>query len=493
MPKDGTIVPLFSGGTKGLSPVISAQRRTNLYVDAAQSDADKGRLALCGRPGFDYFTSVGLQTWHSGGVTARGMLRRSMNMTRTTAPVFSDPGFIAIGNSIATVTVSSKATVAEVFQMQTESGYVSFDNDTTYVVAVDGVTGYAVNANTLTGYTFATTGSAAGFPAGATTCCMLAGRMIVNKVNTGRFYWSSANDPLTWSSLDYATAEISPDNLLAVTVDHGELLLMGNTTTEFWSPSGGSQPFARVSGAALEYGITAIGSIVNMSDGTMFLARNAGGDTRVLMVAGSSGKPVSTPAIETEIEHMADPSGGIGTTLTANGRTFYLLSFDERTLAYNMTDGEWGYWQTGVNDGPWMAKFGSLIQGKYVAMDATRNRVYVMNSDSAYDGDDAIVREVVTKHVNADFDRTTIDRLGLDFETGVGSVAGSDPMVMLQVSRDNGRTWGNEVWASLGKLGNYGLRVWFRMLGRSRDWLFKIRWTDPVLTTLVGGSIKVRP
>ena len=336
MPRDGTIVPLFSGGTKGLLPVISAQRRTNLFVDMSQSSADKGRLALCGRPGFDFVGSIiPNATWHAGGFVTRGMLRRSMNVTASSgATTSSDPGFCAIGNAFAIIApAAATGTTVDVIQMQSTTGFVSFDNDTTYAVAVDGVTGYAFNAITATGYTFSTLGSAAGFPAGATTICNLAQRFIVNKAGTGKFYWSAQNDPLTWSGSDFAAAEINPDNLLAVTVDHGELLLMGNNTTEFWAPSGGDQPFERVGGSALEYGVTAIGSIVNMSDGTVFLARNAGGDTRVLIAAGGSGKPISTPAIEAEIDRMANPASAVATTLTANGRTFYILSFVERTLA----------------------------------------------------------------------------------------------------------------------------------------------------------------
>lgn len=66
-------------------------------------------------------------------------------------------------------------------------------------------------------------------------------------------------------------------------------------------------------------------------------------------------------------------------------------------------------------------------------------------------------------------------------------------MAMLQVSRDNGRTWGNEMWASVGALGKYLTRVWWTRLGRSRDWLFRIKMSDPVRTIICGASLKVRP
>lgn len=492
MPRDGTILPLFSAGTKGLSPVISAQRRTNLYIDVSQSDADKGRLAHCPRPGLDYLASVQGQSWQQG-VNFRGMLQRSMNLINALTANFSDPGIFAMGNGLGIFAPSARVYTG-VYQLRTTVGFVSICSNNTYALAVDGLDGYAFDPITTTGYTFSALGSAAGFPFGATTCAMLASRMIVNKPNSGRFQWSASADPLTWSALDYANAEVSPDNLVGVWVDHGELWLFGKTTTEFWAPSQGDQPFERVGGSALEYGLTAIASPTLLSDGTMFLGRNLAGDTRLVIGFNGQAQPISTPSIEAEWERLSDVSGAVGMTLKVNGHVFMLLSFDEVTYAYNRTSNEWGYWQTGTEPAPWTAKFGALVQGKFIALDAKSNRVYMTNPNTATDGGEVIVREVVTKHTNVDFDRYGVDALGLDFETGVGLTTGqgSNPQVMLQVSRDNARTYGNEVWASAGAVGSYLLRVWFKMLGRGRDFVFKIRWTDPILAVLVGGSVKVR-
>ena len=58
MPVDGAIVPLFGTGTKGFAATISAQRRTNLFVNMARSDQEKGILSLCPRPGMDYSFSA---------------------------------------------------------------------------------------------------------------------------------------------------------------------------------------------------------------------------------------------------------------------------------------------------------------------------------------------------------------------------------------------------------------------------------------------------
>lgn len=73
--------------------------------------------------------------------------------------------------------------------------------------------------------------------------------------------------------------------------------------------------------------------------------------------------------------------------------------------------------------------------------------------------------------------------------TYVPATPGADPQVMLQISKNNGATWGTELWKDLGALGNYLTRVVWRRLGIARDWLFKLRITDPVKVVLTFGDV----
>jgi hemolysin activation/secretion protein len=75
----------------------------------------------------------------------------------------------------------------------------------------------------------------------------------------------------------------------------------------------------------------------------------------------------------------------------------------------------------------------------------------------------------------------------LEMEVGVGRQAGQgyDPKVMLQISKDNGKTWSNELWRSFGRVGKYLTRARWVQLGRARNWTFKFRVTDPVRTVFV--------
>ena len=177
------------------------------------------------------------------------------------------------------------------------------------------------------------------------------------------------------------------------------------------------------------------------------------------------------------------------------GHSFYVLSFAEKTFAFDATTGLWHEFSSGTEGGRWVGQYGSLVNGHFLVSDYSAGRIYFLDPEAYADYDQVMVREVITRHVFSDYDRSSVYKLGVDFETGVGLVSGqgSDPQVMLQVSRDNGRTWGNELWRSLGEVGDYARRVWWTRLGRSRDWLFRLRMSDPVRTVIAGGSLKVGP
>ena len=77
----------------------------------------------------------------------------------------------------------------------------------------------------------------------------------------------------------------------------------------------------------------------------------------------------------------------------------------------------------------------------------------------------------------------------------IGSVVitqGANPQVMLRFSDDGGHTWSNEHWASMGKIGQYYRRVFWRRLGMTlklRDRVYEISGTDPVKIDIMGAEL----
>ena len=99
--------------------------------------------------------------------------------------------------------------------------------------------------------------------------------------------------------------------------------------------------------------------------------------------------------------------------------------------------------------------------------------------------------ELISRHMIAEYDRLTVDRVFVDFEAGVGLATGqgSNPQAMLQVSRDGGHSWGNEVWTTIGAIGEYKTRAEWRRLGTAKDFVFKVRVTDPVKRIIAGAAM----
>jgi len=81
----------------------------------------------------------------------------------------------------------------------------------------------------------------------------------------------------------------------------------------------------------------------------------------------------------------------------------------------------------------------------------------------------------------------------LDLETGLGTTTGQgvDPQIMLRYSDDGGHTWSHEIFVSAGKLGKYRHRAIWRRLGRSRDRIFEIIYSEPTPLRLVNAYLTV--
>jgi hypothetical protein len=67
---------------------------------------------------------------------------------------------------------------------------------------------------------------------------------------------------------------------------------------------------------------------------------------------------------------------------------------------------------------------------------------------------------------------------------------------MLRWSDDGGHTWSNEHWASMGTIGSYGYRTFWRRLGMTekiRDRVYEVSGTDPVKIAIVGAELFITP
>jgi hypothetical protein len=466
-------IPLWGSGTVGKSAVVTAGRRLNCYYEI-RPDADKNKIAIYGTPGTTLFTSLGNSTVRGWWVAGNGVW------------------YAVAGATLYSISTLGVAT--SLGTLSTNSGYVSMTDNGTQLIIVDGTAGYIWNYNTNTFSTI----SSGGFPNGATSVGFLTGFFMVEKPNTGQYYISNSYDGTTWPST-FATAESNPDALVAISVDHGLMILWGSNSIEFWQNVGTiGNPFAPLQGASQQWGLAAKFSRAVFSNSIAFLAQNLQGQIQVMTLQGFTPTRISDHDVENIINGFSVVADAIAFSYMLDGHSMYQITFPTagRSFLYDGSTNIWSEVQTGLSPvARHIANLGITYNGDNYVSDYSNGNIYLLDPTNYTDNGTAIKRLIQTRHINESGNVLSIDEVFLDMETGVGLQLGqgSNPQVVMQVSKDGGRTWGAERWTSFGMVGQYvGPRATWRRCGSARDFVFRFWITDPVKFALTYGSAITR-
>jgi len=345
------------------------------------------------------------------------------------------------------------------------------------------------------------------FP-GALTVGYLDGYFVFNEPNSQKIWVTELLDGTSVDPLDFASAEGSPDGLVAVNVDHREAWLFGTDSIEVWYNAGQADfPLTRIQGAFNEIGCVASFSIAKLDNGLFWLGTDARGQGIVYRANGYTGVRVSTHAIEYAIAQYGNISDAIAYTYQQEGHAFYVLTFPSAnaTWVYDVATQAWherAGWDTTMGE---FTRHRSNCQcnfgGNTVVGDFENGNIYTLDL-GVYADNGGIQkwlrswRALPTGQNN--LKRTAQHSLQLDCESGTGLVTGqgSDPEIMLRFSDDGGHTWSNEHLSKMGKIGEYYRRVFWRRLGMTlklRDRVYEVSMTDPVKTAIMGAELLISP
>ena len=467
------VVPMFGAGIQGRSLPVTAQRRLNCYFEQ-RPDGDKANIVVYGTPGL---VNLG---------TMPGVIRRMLG-TQSLLYVVAGSNVYSVSTSYARTTIGA---------LNTNSGTVSMANNPSQVVIVDGVNGYVYTPATNT---FAQITSP-GFPHGANTVTFVSGYFVCEQPGSQYFWVSNLYDGSTWNALAFASAAQYSDNIKAVDALIGNLVLFSEKHTEFWQNVGTSpEPFAPIISATSEFGIAAIYSRAHVNQTICVLAMNPQGAPQVVQIAGYNITVISTPDMDYIMSKMSTVSDAIALSYMVNGHPMYQITFPtaDRSFLYDTASGLWSETQTGLTtkySTRHIAQHSTYFNGYTVVSEYNSGNIDRYDTATYTDNGAIIPRELITRHGSNNFNVFSIDEIYLDMETGVGLVSGqgSAPCVMLEVSKDNGRTYSTPRQLSLGALGNYRQRLIARRFGSSRDFVFRIRFTDPVQFTITDGAVTIR-
>ena len=339
--------------------------------------------------------------------------------------------------------------------------------------------------------------------------------------------WGSSNilSPIS-SALAFSSKDGSPDNLVSMIVDHREVYLLGEVSSEVWVDSG-LFPFAfqRIPGTSTQHGIIAKFSVSRLGNSFAYLSRNDRGQAQIMQMNGYTPTRISNHAVEnTLVDQIVTDARAW--TYQLEGHEVYVISFPtlDLTWAYDISTGMWHKWLWVDDNNVFHRHRGNChanFQGVNLVGDWENGNLYQLDQNNYTDDGDEIRRVRRAPHLVSDFQRQFFSEFQILFQPGVGlsgltsssyaptngvagvgvagvaiagqsSIAtqGANPQAMLRWSNDGGSTWSNEHWTSIGQQGRYKNRAIWRRLGQARDRVYEVVVTDPIKAVIVAANLK---
>ena len=442
-----------------------------------------------------------------------GLIALSTAFTGPSRAVWPLPGntqcLFVIGARVILATVVNAATAsanpglnfADIGGLLTSTGPVKIrDNGVGGIAAlVDGANLYVYN---IANQTLARSTDAAFL--GSTTVVELDGIFVFNQPNSQKFYCS----PVYWNGVSpmdatyYALKDNSSDNIVGLFENARQLWVMGESTIEPWYNAGNPTfPFSRLSGGMIQLGCGAAQSISRIGPEIVMLARSERGENSVIIIKGYQYEVISTFAISYALTQYTVVSDAIGYVYVEEGHMFYVLIFPtaDATWVYDFST---DVWHQRASFDPLTGLFhrqrvNNLINfaNMRIGGDFNNGRIYQQTRQAYADDQYPLVCLRRAPHVWDKNDRNRVNhaRLQVDLTPGSGLPfgQGQNPQAMLKWSNDQGRTFGNEHWATMGVQGTSLTRVIWRRLGSSRDRVYEVRISDPVRRDVAGASLRV--
>lgn len=464
-------LPIGGGFYQSESLPASAQRCINLFPSSVQTPNTLASTILLNTPGQKAFAST-------AGAN-RGQ------------HVMAGVNYAVSGNLL--YSINDQGATTEIGAIE-GSGLVSMaDNGSKLAVVVPGGKSYSYDGTTLSQITdidFRV----------SDTVSYKDGYFIFTSSDGAVFFNSELNDPTNFGALDFGTAEIDPDSIVASHVVHNELFILGEETIELFQNIGGSGfPFQRIQGANIQKGAHAKFGIVPLDETFAFVGGGKKEKSGVYIVTDSSrATKISTPAIDNAIQEFTrdEISDCIGMSYFDRGNQIAVFTFQsdripDKTIAYNHTASKlggiptWFEFQTGVDDARWNVNSISYAYGKLLA-GTTNGDIVELDHKTYTDLGSPIKRQFTSGPFTNEEAPLFAPEIILWMEAGVGqgNGQGENPSVSMDCSYD-GKTFGNDRVRKIGKVGEYGHQTSWRRNGRQA--VFRVNRftiTDPVKTII---------
>ena len=358
------------------------------------------------------------------------------------------------------------------------------------VIVADGAASY-IQSNVLASV------SDGDLPSPIVGCCYL-NRRILYAIDDGRVFFSAVDNATDIAALDVFTAEGNADDNVGIVTHMQEAWVFGEKTTEIFRDTGdAAAPFRRNEAGVIPKGCIGRDTIAAL-DLDLFWV---GDDGVVYMARGYQVDAISTFAVSKAILDTTNKSNIEAMTYHYGGHAFYVLSGPDWSWAYNRTTSTLAgqhIWDPRLSYtlDRWRASGAIAFDNAVVLGDYNSNVLYKLSRSTFTENGNTLVLRARTAPMHAHPKQMCIDRLHLDFVTGVGlnssDAHASNPQVGLRWSDDGGSTWSNQRLKTLGAIGARKTRVVFDGLGvtgrTGRIW--EVEVSSPVIRCLMYSEIE---
>lgn len=313
-----------------------------------------------------------------------------------------------------------------------------------------------------------------------------------------------------YSKPRWQTAEYSADNVVKLITCGDFLMAFGTRSLQIYAQTTStdaygysSMEFGSAGRNVRELGTKAPKTIAEICGKVVFLGSASRGERSVWYTDGGAPVRISTNAIEREMEGV-DTSDAYAFGYMDNGHQFYCMTVPalRKTFCYDFSTRQWHNRSTRLSDGTdaeWWACFVTTAGGD-IQLAGEGFGVLAVIDKSKFDDfrGEPIIKRRTAPVITNDFSPFLVNDIQLVWNTGTttdtdNSMGARDPVVMLEVSTDGGNTFGNERWASGGKIGQYGHRsIWYG-IGAGTMFSFRFTISDRVNVVITGAKISFTP
>lgn len=303
---------------------------------------------------------------------------------------------------------------------------------------------------------------------------------------TDSIIFNSDLDGISFSPLDFGTAETDPDIIQTGLVTNGQYYALGTRTIQPYQTVGGAGfPLAPIPTATIERGLAARFAVAK-ADNTFFFM--GGGDQQEVAIwkfLGNDAEKISTPAIDHYIQNLSDSiiQASFAVSYQLDGEEYVCFSFSDKTLVYQCEAskklGRHIWHERSSSGSRWRVNSIVRAHNKLYASDERTDKIGILSARVYTEYGDTVFREFSTQPFSFDGAPAFVGSYEMVMTVGVGNSSSTNPVVSHSYS-SNGINFSPIFTREMGAVGEFNTRVIWRRMGKiERSRVLKFSVNEP--------------